>query len=970
MITIKRLVVFVFLISHAFLSLISAETEQSRLKILTPSFCHRETGSIRLDNGLEAFLISDSKASKSAAAMCVHVGIWDNPEDAMGMAHFVEHMLFLGTDEYPEEGAFQRFVVQNGGDYNAFTTSDTTCYLFSIESAAYFEGLHRLASFFKKPLFTASCTERELKAVDGEFSATTKNDLRRCNAVMRDLSNPEHPFSRFGAGNKKSLAHVSTEHLRKWYDAHYSANLMRLIVYSPLPLNELKELVKKNFGSIDNKELAWNPPEEPFLSTAEGKIAYVQSIQDRRLLKLQWELSATSIKYDAKPEDITAYLLGHEGPQSISSHLKAQNLATQVSAFAYCLGGKNYLFCLNVDLAEKGLKDLDAVIETCFEGIQSARKADLPRYLYDDRRRISELAYQYQQRSDPFETMNQYAWMIFAEELDTFPEHSLVIQRFDPEAIKEILDQLTPERLFAVVNTDLAGIGKTADRVEEWLHVPYTIEPLSEVLLQRLRKVEGNTFTLPRANQWLPNDLALIHHQTSSHRPERPVPVTVWHDDGGRVYHSADEQFEVPETYCKFLIRSPELSLGDAKKAVLSQLYLLLVNRHLSQLTEETGQAGLHYSLDQRPKGLVLEVTGYSEMTLALLQELVTSMRNLHPEPDEFLALKNKLALDNRDQFKTSPLLQAKDMATHLLIQAQCSNAQKNAVINAITLQELTTFIQSIYDRTYIEGLVYGNLSSEQSVNAYKNIRQTIGGQSWPLEEQNPVSIVDLPLDQLPVAVESVTTHPHDAVMLFIQCADATESTRAASAILNKAIEVPFFKRLRTEQQTAYSLHCWTTELEKQPIVFLALESSNYTADVILERFEAFLESYASTLESTLSETEFAGIKRALLAEMETPAQNLQEMGTLLHGIAFDNNGKWDEFDQIKAALEKLSYKEFCRIARETLQKPNQRRLALIVRGKPGSALQGPYQVSHNTEEVKKGLKYTGRPSGREFQHD
>ena len=124
------------------------------------------------------------------------------------------------------------------------------------------------------------------------------------------------------------------------------------------------------------------------------------------------------------------------------------------------------------------------------------RKAALPQYLYDDRRRISEIAYQYQQRSDPFETMNQYAWMIFAEGLDAFPEQSLVIQRFDPEAVKEVLNQLTPERLFAVVNTDLASIGKKADRIEEWLDVPYTVETLSEALLQKLRKVDGNTFDL------------------------------------------------------------------------------------------------------------------------------------------------------------------------------------------------------------------------------------------------------------------------------------------------------------------------------------------------------------------------------------------------------------------------------------------------------------------------------------------
>ena len=91
---------------------------------------------------------------------------------------------------------------------------------------------------------------------------------------------------------------------------------------------------------------------------------------------------------------------------------------------------------------------------------------------------------------------------------------------------------------------------------------------------------------------------------------------------------------------------------------------------------------------------------------------------------------------------------------------------------------------------------------------------------------------------------------------------------------------------------------------------------------------------------------------------MENPVQNLREMGALLYGIAFDSNGKWDEFDQVKAALSKLSYEEFCRITKETLEKPNQRRLALIVRGKPGSTPPEPYQVSQNIEEVKKGLKY------------
>ena len=204
------------------------------------------------------------------------------------------------------------------------------------------------------------------------------------------------------------------------------------------------------------------------------------------------------------------------------------------------------------------------------------------------------------------------------------------------------------------------------------------------------------------------------------------------------IYHSLDQQFEVPEAFCRFTIRSPEFSMSDAKKVVLSEVYISLLNRHLSQLAEEAGQAGLHFAIVQGRKGLVVELGGYSEKILPLLQELASSVRNLHPQADEFVALKNKLAIDYRDQFNSSPLLQTREMATQLLNQEQCSNAQKNAMIKAITLQELTEFIQAIYRKTYIEGLVYGNLSAEHAVKVYTSIRQGIGGEAWPLKNIAP----------------------------------------------------------------------------------------------------------------------------------------------------------------------------------------------------------------------------------------
>src|SRR5262245_48043791 len=58
-------------------------------------------GSYHLPNGLEVLIISDAQMKKASAAMSVGAGSWSEPDDAQGIAHFLEHMLFMGTKTYP-----------------------------------------------------------------------------------------------------------------------------------------------------------------------------------------------------------------------------------------------------------------------------------------------------------------------------------------------------------------------------------------------------------------------------------------------------------------------------------------------------------------------------------------------------------------------------------------------------------------------------------------------------------------------------------------------------------------------------------------------------------------------------------------------------------------------------------------------------------------------------------------------------
>jgi insulysin len=122
-----------------------------------------------LENKMKVILVSDMEADKSAVAMNVHVGGALDPLPLYGLAHFLEHMLFQGTERYPDVNEFDSFVSENGGYNNAFTTMLETNYYFNISNEALAGGLDRLASFFICPNFSESSVNKEINAIDSEF---------------------------------------------------------------------------------------------------------------------------------------------------------------------------------------------------------------------------------------------------------------------------------------------------------------------------------------------------------------------------------------------------------------------------------------------------------------------------------------------------------------------------------------------------------------------------------------------------------------------------------------------------------------------------------------------------------------------------------------------------------------------------------------------------------------------------------
>ena len=135
-----------------------------------------------------------SGLKQSAAALCVGVGNYSDPDELPGLAHFLEHMVFMGSEKYPSENGYDKFITDHGGHNNAWTSHEVTNFYFTIQRKYFKEGLDMFAQFFIKPLILKSAMEREREAVDSEFQIRQPKDHLRIHEVYISLANKNHPY--------------------------------------------------------------------------------------------------------------------------------------------------------------------------------------------------------------------------------------------------------------------------------------------------------------------------------------------------------------------------------------------------------------------------------------------------------------------------------------------------------------------------------------------------------------------------------------------------------------------------------------------------------------------------------------------------------------------------------------------------------------------------------------------------------
>lgn len=906
--------------------------DQAGLEILSPTLSDRKIAKIRLENGLHAYLISDPQVDKSAAALAVEAGSWNDPEEYPGMAHFLEHMLFMGTKAYPKEDEFMPFIKESGGLVNAYTASDRTVYMFSANNSAFEGGLDRFSHFFIDPLFNPGSIERELLAVDQEHAKNIENDGWRQYMIFKETGNPNHPNAKFSTGNADTLRGIPQDAMKKWYGEHYSAEKMHLVILSALPLDELVQLTVKDFSAVPNREVQTESfPHSMTSEQQRGSFIYIKPVKDLKILSLSWEMPQDlSTDQEAKVGELLSYTLKSGSKNSLLGLLKREHLAEEIGVSQEQLGKKNRLFTIDVALTDKGIDQLDTVITYCFESLARLKQTGIPQYVYNEVHTIAETKYKYQSRMEPFEFVMSTAHTLVDEDLSTYPQKTLIPTKYDPNLIHEYLEYLTPENCVYFVIADPSKTQVATSQSEKWMGAEYQVRKMSQKQMTQLTNASINPqIGLPPPNHFIPKNLELVH-QTASN--EAIIPTLLEDNNYGKIYFADDKKYLSPEVTHFFRIKTPLID-GSAKSKALSDLYIKAVKDQLFPITSAAQAAGAQISIHHEGFSIGIALQGFSDGSDKILEEIMANLRKVHPSKEQFDLYKASLESSYENSEKELLFLQIQHTLKNTITNDHPSAGEKLSALSSIHYEDFNEFASNVLKKAYVEGLLYGNLTNEDAKTLVASVKNKLKAEEYPLKDQYQKSVLLLSDKQGPYMMSETTEMQGNATLLMIEQGPFSFQRRAGQQVIGTVLQNAFFDTLRTKQQVAYIAKAWDKSEENQLMQLFAVQSSTHLPTELIARFELFLENFVKQFTTRLPLEKFEHVREMAITSLKTPPENLELSGLRLFTLAFEHDGDFELIDKRIGALKDLTYEETRALADEWLSRKNTRRLAILLEG-------------------------------------
>jgi len=818
---------------------------------------------MELENGLKVMLVRTPEADKASAALSVNVGSMDDPEGREGLAHFLEHMLFLGTEPFPEPDEYQQFIKQNGGSHNAFTSYAQTTYFFDVDNEQLSGALERFAPFFISPTFNEAYVDREKNAVHAEYSANLKEDGRRIFSAQKMAMNPEFTFSNFSTGNLDTLSDRDDSKIRDelitFYKTHYSSDRMTLVIAGDYELDQLGNKARNLFSDIPKRDVHFERPDvSVFVPEQLPLDMYIKPVKEIRELRFTFPLPEIISQYQHKPVQLLSNLIGHEGDGSILALLKKKGWAESLSAGRSLSTRHASTMVVGIGLTKSGLLHQEEITSILMEYIDLIRTNGIPDYIKEEQKMLNEMTFRFQEHGpiSNYTTRLSSNMLIFPVEDTIYGDY-----RSEPaseELMRKYLSGLTADNMLRV----LIAPGVDTDTTDPWYGTEIKIRPSD------YQKPETSEWTgalhLPKANPFVPENLETAPGEASD------TPELVASENGYQLWYYPEHEFDAPRAQVLISIKVPEIK-ESAEQRVLARLYARTVTEALNTYSYPASLAGLNYRLSATSDGLEIAVGGYFDKLPVLLEQIFTEMKNMDISGEEFNRYQASLIRALENNLKARPYQRTLADLKNWIIEPSFSDTDLLPVVKSATKEALEQFAAQLGNTLSVTTYVHGTLSAESAEN--------IGAITQKYYPANTVTDADSRLLKAPAGQYQqavVQDHPDKVMTLYLQGSDTSDMARAEAGLLAQMISSPYYQYMRTEQQLGYIVFATAYPQKSVPGLLFIVQSPTATPEEMMNHSRIFFRDYEGKLE-TMSDEEFALFQEGLITRLTEKPKNMGE---------------------------------------------------------------------------------------------
>ncbi|GAB3032339.1 insulinase family protein [Bowmanella dokdonensis] len=854
-------------------------------------------------------LANDPDSRKSAASVTIAMGHFQDPDDCQGLAHLLEHLLFLGNEENPSPNHLADTLASNGGHVNAWTGTEQSSFYFDVLSNAFEPALAQFSAMLSQPLFLPATIEKEIQAIDAEFKLKQQDDLRRLYQVHKETCNPTHPFSKFSVGNAEIFGRFNgvelQEKLRAMHAEHYRAENMTICLVSDLSLDDMEGLARRYLSGLSAKKQAVAEPLPPlYLPEQLGVILNIVPLKTARRMIVSFALPDVYPYYRSKPLNLISHLIGDEGPGSLLSRLKGLGWATSLSAGGGIQGSNFKDFNINLQLTELGAEHWQAILGLMFSYLQLIRQQGVSAWRFEERRKFGQMAFDFHDKPKPVDLASHLSVQMqhFADDWVLCGDY--LMDHFEPELIHRMLDRMTAQNMrLKLILPELQ-----TDRLAAWYATPYKIFPLPAKLLQGLE----NTGLDPHLSLPSANDYLSVRTTPVEVEKDYLTPVKLKDEEGFSFWFAQDNEFKQPKGELYLSFDSAAVLHGEAVSAY-KRIWTTMVQERLSQDYYQAMIAGLHFHFYAHQGGFSLHTSGFTDRQFDLAEAMLEQILSFRFSEQEFEQARLRQWQAMQNSLLNKPVNRLFTRLSVLLQPLSFSPVSLLPILEQASSQGMKEKQREILGALHLESFAYGDWPSRQA----RDFSNRIAGKI--LHKVTPTKSIARNVIALEEGREYLAEVPcqagDHAVLQYFQTPTADVHDIALTILTEQLLAAPFFNQLRTEKQLGYLVGSGYMPYNQHPGMGFYIQSPNHTPEALVSEIEHFLQQ-ADLRVQTMPEEELNAIKAGVAKQLDSKDNSLSMRSQRLWLAIGNKDWHFDQQHRLSEQILTLSREEiltFCR---------------------------------------------------------